>query len=381
MKAFETPYYVLHEDRVAARCEAVRRLWDGDLCYAMKANPFLAAPFAAAVQRIEVCSYGEYKICVQAHIDPRKVILSGVVKEEAALEEVLATWGSACVYTAESERQFALLENWAASHQTRLRVLARLSDGTQFGMDRTVIGALFRHHSPWIHLQGLHYFTGTMKRKPSVYAKEMAVLADVCSCIEAEGGHIDEIEYGPGIGVDYFADKAAKYIEADFFEALTEAAKPLRQKYRVTLEMGRALAAPCGEYVSRIVDCKVNGGTGYVLIDGGSHQVHYDGMMRGMHVPHLRTIPARKGDQIWTIAGSLCSVNDILASQARLGAVQIGDCLVFENAGAYAMDEGPALFLSHEQPAVYAVKGQAVRVLRRRMDTWPMHVDIEEDNQ
>ena len=379
MKAFETPYYVLHEDRVAARCEAVRRLWDGDLCYAMKANPFLAAPFAAAVQRIEVCSYGEYKICVQAHIDPRKVILSGVVKEEAALEEVLATWGSACVYTAESERQFALLENWAASHQTRLRVLARLSDGTPFGMDRTVIGALFRHHSPWIHLQGLHYFTGTMKRKPSVYAKEMAVLADICSCIEAEGGHIDEIEYGPGIGVDYFADKAAKYIEADFFEALTEAAKPLRQKYRVTLEMGRALAAPCGEYVSRIVDCKVNGGTGYVLIDGGSHQVHYDGMMRGMHVPHLRTIPARKGDQAWTIAGSLCSVNDILASQARLGAVQIGDCLVFENAGAYAMDEGPALFLSHELPAVYAVKGQRVRVLRRRMDTWPMHVDIKEE--
>ena len=326
MKAFETPYYVLHEDRVAARCEAVRRLWDGDLCYAMKANPFLAAPFAKAVQRIEVCSYGEYKICVQAHVDPRKVILSGVVKEEAALEEVLATWGSACVYTAESERQFALLENWAASHQTRLRVLA-----------------------------------------------------DICSCIEAEGGHIDEIEYGPGIGVDYFADKAAKYIEADFFEALTEAAKPLRQKYRVTLEMGRALAAPCGEYVSRIVDCKVNGGTGYVLIDGGSHQVHYDGMMRGMHVPHLRTIPARKGDQAWTIAGSLCSVNDILASQARLGAVQIGDCLVFENAGAYAMDEGPALFLSHELPAVYAVKGQRVRVLRRRMDTWPMHVDIKEE--
>ena len=218
-----------------------------------------------------------------------------------------------------------------------------------------------------------------MKRKPSVYAKEMAVLADVCSCIEAEGGHIDEIEYGPGIGVDYFSDKAPKYTEADFFEALAEAAKPLRQKYRVTLEMGRALAAPCGEYVSRIVDCKVNGGTGYVLIDGGSHQVHYDGMMRGMHVPHLRTIPARKGDQAWTIAGSLCSVNDILASKARLGAVQIGDCLVFENAGAYAMDEGPALFLSHELPAVYAVKGQRVRVLRRRMDTWPMHVDIKEE--
>ena len=375
MKAFETPCYILHEDRVGARVAAVRRLWDGELCYAMKANPFLVKPFSKAVQRIEVCSYGEFKICGHEDIDPRQVIFSGVVKNDGELQEVLDTWGDACIYTAESERQYTLLADWARTHRTPLRVLARLTDGTQFGMDEDVLCALFRRQRPWIHLQGIHYFTGTMKRKPAVYAKEMAELARVCERIEGEGGRIDEIEYGPGIGVDYFSDRTPKVTEAEFFVALSEAAAPLRQKYRVTLEMGRALAAPCGEYVSRIVDCKRNRGTGYVLIDGGSHQLHYDGMMRGMHVPYLRTEPKREGDQVWTIAGSLCSLNDILVGNAPLGAVEIGDRIVFEKAGAYAMDEGPALFLSHELPAVYRVNGETVSVLRERTAAWPLHTE------
>ena len=55
----------------------------------------------------------------------------------------------------------------------------------------------------------------------------------------------------------------------------------------------------------------------------------------------------------WNICGALCSMNDILAKQITLPAVQVGDVLCFENTGAYCMTEGISLFLSRELPAVW----------------------------
>ena len=378
-----TPTYVYDVVTILDRIKYLRGKLDADILYAVKANSFIVKEIEEEIDGYEICSKGEFDICNSLGINRDKMVISGVHKDRPSIEEMIESYDDIRKYTIESVNQWKLLTEVAKKYGRHIHALIRLTSGNQFGVCEEDLKYIIGHNDETvIEIDGIEYFSGTQKHSIKKINKEADKLITLIDTIREELGFtVREIEYGPGIGVDYFADKAAKYIEADFFEALTEAAKPLRQKYRVTLEMGRALAAPCGEYVSRIVDCKVNGGTGYVLIDGGSHQVHYDGMMRGMHVPHLRTIPARKGDQAWTIAGSLCSVNDILASQARLGAVQIGDCLVFENAGAYAMDEGPALFLSHELPAVYAVKGQAVRVLRRRMDTWPMHVDIEEDNQ
>lgn len=54
----------------------------------------------------------------------------------------------------------------------------------------------------------------------------------------------------------------------------------------------------------------------------------------------------------WTIAGSLCTMNDILVRNLELEEPR-GDYLMFENAGAYSVTEGMAVFLSHELPTVY----------------------------
>ena len=46
----------------------------------------------------------------------------------------------------------------------------------------------------------------------------------------------------------------------------------------------------------------------------------------------------------------LCTINDILVKRLPLGGLEIGDVLVFEQAGAYCMTEGIALFLSRDLP-------------------------------
>ena len=136
---------------------------------------------------------------------------------------------------------------------------------------------------------------------------------------------------------------------------------------KITLELGRSMAACCGSYYTHVVDKKCNKGQNYLLVDGGMHQIVYFGQYMGMKHPML-TLCGKETAPIadsWNICGSLCSMNDILAKSVPLPEVAVGDTLCFHNAGAYCMTEGIALFLSRELPAVYLIGEDGTETLAR----------------
>ena len=83
VKKYATPLYVYDLDAVEETLTAFRlKFWDtADLCFAMKANPFLTGKMEKYVDRIEVCSMGEYRICRVLGIAPEKLLISGVLKQ------------------------------------------------------------------------------------------------------------------------------------------------------------------------------------------------------------------------------------------------------------------------------------------------------------
>jgi len=139
---FGTPLYVFHEEELQ---ETTRRFQNTlgkvvGLCYAMKANPFLVKVMEPIVDRIEVCSMGEFAICEEQGVAPEKILVSGVLKKAEKLNAVLDKYGNSCMYTAESLQQFELLKNWSAEHRQEISVFPRLTSGNQFGMDQKTIG-------------------------------------------------------------------------------------------------------------------------------------------------------------------------------------------------------------------------------------------------
>ena len=122
----------------------------------------------------------------------------------------------------------------------------------------------------------------------------------------------------------------------------------MTSKPKITLELGRSIAAICGKYYTHIVDKKCNKGENYLLVDGGMNHIVYYGQHMAMKQPYLsvcgkETEPCTES---WNICGSLCSMNDIIAKQISLPDIEIGDIICFENTGAYCMTEGISLFLS-----------------------------------
>lgn len=352
---FQTPLYVYDLDRLNAVVKQIRQVAGEKtgLCYAMKANPFLTREMAAKVDRVEVCSMGEFHICRELEIDPQKILISGVLKKKSELLEILEFYKGNCCYTAESEQQYQILGEWSTQAKCEIHVFLRLSSGNQFGVDKQSLLRMIRMKKqyPYLVIQGIHYFSGTQKHiKKSI--QELQSLDKFLIELEEKAKiPIPELEYGPGLSVPYFEGQDDTRISD--LKAILATAEGMNWNGRLFLEMGRAFVADCGSYLTRVEELKYGENRNYAITDGGIHQLHYDGQIRGMYQPEIHSLPERTGtESTWTICGSLCTVNDVLVQSMKFSNLHVGDILVFEKTGAYSVMEGMALFLSHELPAV-----------------------------
>ena len=134
---FGTPLYLFDLDCIRERVQSFRDAFEGEieLTYSMKTNPFLTLEMSKQVERIEVCSMGEFRICRDLAIPAEKLYISGVLKIREDLMEILEYGQDAARYTAESPLQLQMLSDWADAHDKTLRIYPRLTNGSQFGME------------------------------------------------------------------------------------------------------------------------------------------------------------------------------------------------------------------------------------------------------
>ncbi len=376
LERLSTPFYVFNTDAAVQQINDLRAKLPEqvELCYAVKANPFLVEDMEPAVDHFEVCSPGEFRICERTGIDLTKVVLSGVYKSPQDVDYVVSRYGGALTYTAESPRQWELLGEAAQKYGVRLAVLLRLSNGSQFGMDPEEIVSLIRAGHPNLEPVGIHYFTGTQKKKVKRILRELDELDAFLLRLEEElGWKAQRLEYGPGLPVSYFdgEDDSAPEVVAVLAQKLAE----MRWQGSVTLEMGRYFAACSGTYATRIVDIKHNLGSDYCIVDGGIHQVNYYGQLLATKRPPVACVPRREGEPTpFTVCGALCTTNDILLKEFPLVAPRLGDALLFDMTGAYSPLEGIALFLSRDLPqvALYS-KEKGLRLVREHVPTDPLN--------
>ena len=187
---------------------------------------------------------------------------------------------------------------------------------------------------------------------------------------ETLGYEAEELEYGTGFPVSYFKDEELD--EDALLDGFTGILREMTSHPKITLELGRSIAASCGRYYTHVVDMKQNKGQNYLLTDGGMHHIVYFGQHMAMKHPFLSVVGKETPENgtSWTICGSLCSMNDIIVKQAVLPDIEVGDVICFEKTGAYCMTEGIALFLTRDLPALYIQReDESVYCIRSTFET------------
>lgn len=371
-----TPSYVYDLDAFCKRADMVRSYFGENvgMCFSIKANAFLLGRLPDTFDKIEVCSPGELTICEKTGVDVSKIIFSGVNKTFEDVER--AADDNVGTFTAESMLHLQLINDAAVRRGKVFPLLLRVTDikgGTQFGMEEKDVLSIIRDREsyPGVKIVGIHYFTGTQKKRAKGIIKELDYLEELVHRVKDEMGFtIERLEYGTGLAVDYFDENADALEEARLAE-IAPRLRELGEVAELTVEMGRFFAASCGYYFTKVIDTKSAYGVNYAIVDGGLNQLKYDGQLQGMQIPvilhqHDHAVSGEK--EPWTLCGSLCTTNDILARNAMFDTLTIGDTLVFCRTGAYSAMEGMAIFLSREMPviAVYSEE-KGLTVLRERL--------------
>lgn len=373
---YGSPSYIFDLDALKERVLNIKKILGKDIniCYAMKANPFIIEEMKDYIDRYEVCSPGEYEICQRHSVKKDVIIVSGVNKTYESMERIMSLCNGDGIFTIESAEHYDILSKVCKEKNIHIRVVIRLTSGNQFGIDKDMFKNILLQlkDNEYLDFAGIHYYSGTQKKLKKVI-KEVAMLEEFAEELQDEYGvATDILEYGPGLLFNYFEGEETPSFEEQLSE-LKDILKDIKSFKHITLEMGRFIASECGYYCTEVVDRKCNNGSEYAIVDGGIHQVNYYGQTLGMKKPFMDVITCNDTYELQkiNICGSLCTVNDLILRDVSLPQLDKGDILIFKNCGAYSITEGMALFLSRELPAVIFYNNDTgfVRV-RERIGTY-----------
>ncbi|AGT30765.1 diaminopimelate decarboxylase [Geobacillus genomosp. 3] len=344
------------------------------LFYAVKANadPRVLQAIQPHVAGFEVASGGELQKVRRLFADT-PVIFGGPGKTDEEL--IAATEARVALIHVESIWELQRLHWIAAERQTTARVLLRVNlrqtapgatlhmagKPTQFGLDEWHIGEAIRTALalPSIDLQGFHFHA------MSNHTDEQAHLAFIETCLsfvrqteKTYGRPFSFVNVGGGVGVHY--NDPDRQFRWDWFAKelhllLRRHASP---HWTVIFELGRLIAAHNGYYAAEVLDLKNNYGTYFAILRGGIHHLRLPAAWKMNHPFLIIPInewrypfdrPSLFGERV-TLAGELCTPNDILARDVPCARLRVGDIVLFRYAGAYGWDISHHDFLSHPHP-------------------------------
>lgn len=366
------PCYHFDAEVLIRNIQTMRERFEGrpEICYSVKSNPFMVKYAAEAAECVEVCSAGELQLCEEVGIAPSKIVVGGIYKSDEELDYIARKQYHRI--SVESLRELDILARAAARYMVVQKVLLRLSSGNQFGMreDELLEAADHPERYPYIRFCGIHYYSGTQKKKSSDIEKDLNFLRQVVERLRLPN---PQIEYGPGIGFPALMEGS------DWYNSLCEEIEqffvPFCKEYFVTLEMGRAVTSDIGCYITKIVDIREREKDLFYIVNGGIHHISYYGQVNGRCCPHIRYLDEKNtGTTQVTICGELCTAHDIIAKKAVIPTGEIGDFLVFENVGAYSVTEARSLFLSHPLPAVLISNHDQTYAARDHNDTYKVNM-------
>ncbi|GHH99639.1 type III PLP-dependent enzyme [Neobacillus kokaensis] len=350
------------------------------LFYAIKANSDLSLLKALVpiVHGFEAASLGEIEK-IRAVDEKIPILFGGPGKTEEEIAGAM-DYGVSLLHV-ESVHELQLVNYIAAQKGISQAILLRVNLNhsvpnaqlkmagvpTQFGMEEGKIPSAISlvQSLSNVKLHGFHFHA----MSNNVDGKTHAEFVDHCFGTAKrwqKEWHLDlsYLNVGGGIGINY-REIEHQFNWGDFIQRLEHVLEKHRDSgYKVLFECGRYITSSCGYYAAEVLDIKQNHGQTFCVIRGGSHHFRLPAAWKQSHP--FTIIPIEKWvypferpeikETIITVAGELCTPNDILAREVPVSCLRAGDILLFHYAGAYGWAISHHEFLSHPHPEHFYIE-------------------------
>jgi diaminopimelate decarboxylase len=384
--AVGTPFYCYSTATLERHYRVFSEAFAGEkvlVCYAMKANSnqSVLRTLAKLGAGADVVSGGELKRALAAGIPPGKILFSGVGKTEAELRAALAA-DILCI-NIESEPELELLSRIAAETGRTARISVRVNpdvdagthakistgkSGNKFGIPLARAREVYTRASklPGIQVTGTDVHIGSQITDLSRMEAAFRILSEFVHTLRADGHTISHVDFGGGLGIPYYMDRAAPPAP-DAYAAMV---KRVAHNLGCTLmfEPGRMVVGNAGILVTRVIYVKRGDAKNFVIIDAAMndlirptlYEAHHDILPVMQAARDARTIVA-------DVVGPVCESGDYLALDRTLPEPKPGDLLAIMTAGAYGAVQAGTYNTRALVPEVL-VKDDQYAVVRPRVD-------------
>jgi diaminopimelate decarboxylase len=384
-----TPLFVYSQNTMLAALAAYQRAFAGRrhlVCYAMKANANLAVlqTFVQAGCGLDIVSGGELDRALRAGVAPSKVIFSGVGKTPAEMRRALSV-GIGC-FNVESLAELDVLDRVAQGMGVQAPVSLRVNPdvdaqthpyistglkGNKFGIAHTDALAAYRHAAglPGLRVVGIDCHIGSQITETSPYLDAMDRVLDLVDALENAGIHLEHIDFGGGLGIDYQGDTppAADVLWAQLLAKVDQRGYGDRL---LVIEPGRSLVGNAGVCLTEALYVKPGSSKNFLVVDAAMNDLPRPAMYEAYHA--IVPLQPRAGDTtVYDVVGPVCESGDWLGRDRALNA-QAGDLLAVCSAGAYCMSMSSNYNTRARAAEVLVVQGQPHLVRERETteDQW-----------
>ncbi len=347
---YGTPSFVYSEERIVENFLTIKRAFSStttDICFAVKANSNIGILQILARQGagFDIVSGGELARVLKAGGDPKKIVFSGVGKqdweiieglqnkircfnvESAAELEKIAKIASSCGQIA----PVSLRVNPNIDAKTHPYISTGLAE-SKFGIKIESAEHLFQraHEDPYLNLVGIDCHIGSQITEIEPFRAALNILINLVQRLAGKGINLSHIDIGGGVGIKYKDEEVINW--KDFASEIKKSMKDIPQ--RLILEPGRSIVGDAGLLLAQIILLKNNGQKNFAVVDAGMNDLLRPALYGSWH--EIISVEKRTHPEPldWEIVGPICETSDFLAKGRSLSIIE-GDLIAILDCGAY----------------------------------------------
>ncbi len=356
-------------------------------CFSVKANSnvSLLRLLGGLGAGVDIVSGGELHRALTGGIDPRKIVFSGVGKQEHEIREALKA--DILMFNVESVQELEHIGRIAAAMNTVARISIRINPDVdpkthpyistglkqnKFGLDLLeATGAyLMAKETPLLEPVGMDCHIGSQLTQIDPFVEALEKLLTFADRLQSSGVDIRYLDLGGGLGITY--DEEAPPLPADLGRAITDTLAG--RDLTVILEPGRAIAGNAGILVTRVLYTKKNQAKNFVIVDAAMNDLVRPSLYGAYHRIGEVNLKERTPVEV-DVVGPICESSDFLAQDRLLPTMEPGEYLAVFSAGAYGFSMS-SQYNSRPRAAEVIVDGDRATLARRR-ETYADLIDLE----
>lgn len=353
LKALPTPFYyydvkLLQDTLDMVKNEAGKYGYHAHYAVKANANPRILSIIAENGLGADCVSGGEVKAALDAGFPADKIVFAGVGKADWEIN--LGLDNDIFCFNVESAVELEIIDELAAAKNKVASVALRINPEVdahthakittgmkenKFGINlsqlRQVLDNLANLKN--VKLIGIHFHIGSQITDMSAFRNLVIRVNEIQEDLEARGIRIENVNFGGGLGIDYYHPNHLPIPAFDNYFAVFNKLLKVRPGQQVHFEPGRSVVAQCGTLISKVLYVKEGETKKFAILDAGFTELIRPAMYDAYH--RIENISSDEEVELYDVVGPICESSDVFGKDVELNKAHRGDLIALRSAGAY----------------------------------------------